>query len=238
MHVRRVLAVALGGLVIMWIGECRAMQYVDAVNDGTVAAIISAGDVNRLSVAGDRIADVGRANGRFTYKADEDTGDLFLTVTPGDKSVITFFVVTEKKRTYQLMLTPKLVPGEQVIIRDLHNAGKSEAAAWEHEAPFVDTTANIVKAMILGETPKGYEAAAVDDTLTFLPGLHLVRRTVYRGAALSGEVYDVVNDTAGPVTLDEAEFRRAGVRAVSLGQRSLPPQGTTQVYVVVEESAK
>ncbi len=223
--------------------DARAAQYKTAIDDGVVEAVVSAKDPSRLSVYGDRISLVSRKKegSGFSYRADKQSGDLFISIDPpqpGEKpKIVNFFIVTEKGHTYQLMLTPKDIPSEQIILRN-PKMGEQAAVAWEKRTPYVDTMTRLIGAMIRDETPRGFTVKASDDEFTMGEDLRLVRRRVYIGGVSRGEVYEVTNSGDAALTLSEAAFKRQGVRAVSLSSTTIKPKGTALVYVVVERVAR
>ena len=102
-----------------------AMQILDAADHAELAAEISATNVNRIALAGDRIAKVVRSPDGFAVEHDAVSGDIYLRpaggppVTPeadGIKSV-TLFIGTEKGFTYRLTLMPAARDSAQILIR-------------------------------------------------------------------------------------------------------------------------
>ena len=63
-----------------------AMQILDVADHAEIAAEISATDVSRIALAGDRIARVVRAPSGFAVEHDAASGDLYLRPAPGSGS--------------------------------------------------------------------------------------------------------------------------------------------------------
>ena len=109
-----------------------AMQILDAADHAELAAEISATGVNRIALAGDRIAKVVRAPDGFAVEHDAASGDLYLRrsapASPGDAGgdPVTLFVGTEKGFTYRLTLVPAARDSAQILIR---NGGAGSGAA-------------------------------------------------------------------------------------------------------------
>ena len=98
-----------------------AMQILDAADHAELAAEISATGVNRIALAGDRIAKVVRAPDGFAVEHDARSGDLYLrplTAGPAVHDPVTLFVGTEKGFTYRLTLTPAARDSAQILIRN------------------------------------------------------------------------------------------------------------------------
>ena len=101
------------------------MQILDAADHAELAAEISATNVNRIALHGDRIAKVVRAPDGFEVEHDARSGDLYLrpsvpgaagAVRAGDS--VTLFIGTEKGFTYRLTLTPAVRDSAQILIRN------------------------------------------------------------------------------------------------------------------------
>ena len=121
-----------------------AMQILDAADHGELAAEISATNVNRIALAGDRIAKVVRSPDGYAVEHDAASGDIYLRpagTTPGTPGAeaspdrgpgqagfepVTLFIGTEKGFTYRLTLIPAARASAQILIR---NADAVPAAA-------------------------------------------------------------------------------------------------------------
>ena len=98
-----------------------AMQILDAADHAELSAQISATQVNRIALAGDRIAKVVRAPDGFAVEHDARSGDLYLrplTAEPAAPDRVTLFIGTEKGFTYRLTLTPADRDSAQILIRN------------------------------------------------------------------------------------------------------------------------
>ncbi|MXY39686.1 MAG: hypothetical protein F4Y62_07805 [Rhodospirillaceae bacterium] len=103
-----------------------AMQILDAADHAEIAAEISATNVNRIALMGDRIAKVVRAPDGYAVEHDGASGDLYLRpVAPGAGSAeadplrpVTLFIGTERGFTYRLTLTPAARDSAQILIRN------------------------------------------------------------------------------------------------------------------------
>ena len=101
-----------------------AMQILDAADHAELAVEISATKVNRIALAGDRIAKVVRAPDGFAVEHDPRSGDLYLRPAAPAASgnvagdPVTLFVGTEKGFTYRLTLTPSDRDSAQILIRN------------------------------------------------------------------------------------------------------------------------
>ena len=144
-----------------------AMQILEAADHAELAAEISATGVNRIALAGDRIARVVRAPDGYAVEHDAASGDLYLRpsapATSGDAAgdPVTLFVGTERGFTYRLTLTPAARASAQILIR---NAAVSPDAATAVPAgrgsPHVAALVRLVRAVARRELLAGYEIHA------------------------------------------------------------------------------
>ena len=144
-----------------------AMQILDAADHAELAAEISATNVNRLALHGDRIARVVRAPDGYAVEHDGASGDLYLrpsaSAAPGAApgGPVTLFVGTEKGFTYRLTLTPSVRDSAQILIR---NGAALPAAAVRAPVPgdsaHVAALVGLVRAVARREVLPGYEILA------------------------------------------------------------------------------
>ena len=180
---RRALLLALH---LMYVGAltlplpAAAMQILDAADHAELAAEISATGVNRIALAGDRIAKVVRAPDGFAVEHDAGSGDLYLRPAgpranipaPGadPHAPVTLFIGTEKGFTYRLTLTPADRDSAQILIRN-GDAAAADAIVAAGPAPggprigvrgrpHVAALVRLVRAVARREPLPGYEIHA------------------------------------------------------------------------------
>ena len=142
-----------------------AMQLLEAVDHAELAAEISAKEVNRIALIGDRIARAVRAPDGFAVEHDAASGDLWLRrVDEGfaDGSPVTLFLGTEKGFTYRLTLTPSERDAAQILIRNADALPNDAAAAASPLAgtPHVAALVRLVRAVARREPLAGYDVLA------------------------------------------------------------------------------
>lgn len=193
---------------------------------------ISSKEVNRIAFEGDRIKSIFKSDGDFTYDNDEQNGEVFIrSERDGSRKPLSFFVTTEQGGTYQLLLTPADIPSTSVILRPI-NLNVAEARAWEGEAPYQATLAQLLKAVALGQPPKGYVQDFKTETLSL--GGSLVARRLARmdGANYRASAFRIVNQSAEPVEFSENQLFRKGVLAVSISAPVIPAKGQITAYLI------
>ena len=186
-----------------------AMQILDAADHAELAAEISATNVNRIALHGDRIARVVRAPDGYTVEHDGASGDLYLRPSvPAESNAfepVTLFVGTEKGFTYRLTLTPSVRDSAQILIRNAKAlpdaAVRAPASASDaHVAALV----GLVRAVARREVLPGYEilasAAGPAAGLTFIE--------TWRGPRFAALVFEVARPASGG-----ADGARPGLRS-------------------------
>ena len=153
-----------------------AMQILEAADHAELAAEISATGVNRIALAGDRIARVVRAPDGYAVEHDGASGDLYLRAAvpagspePGTGQAVryeavTLFIGTEKGFTYRLTLTPAARDSAQILIR---NADALPGDAGLADPPLAGTPrvaalVRLVRAVARREPLPGYKIHAGD----------------------------------------------------------------------------
>ena len=157
-----------------------AMQILEAADHAELAAEISATGVNRIALAGDRIARVVRAPDGYAVEHDAASGDLYLRsavagpVEPGTGQAVryepvTLFVGTERGFTYRLTLTPSARGSAQILIRNaavLPDAATAVPAG--RDSPRVAALVRLVRAVTRREPLAAYEIHAGGPSLSGL----------------------------------------------------------------------
>ena len=139
-----------------------AMQLLEAVDHAELAAEISAREVNRIALIGDRIARAVRAPDGYAVEHDAASGDLWLRRVdegPADGSPVTLFLGTEKGFTYRLTLTPSARDAAQILIRNADALPSDAAAAASPLAgtPHVAALVRLVRAVARREPLPGHD---------------------------------------------------------------------------------
>lgn len=167
-----------------------AMQILDAADHAELAAEISATNVNRIALHGDRIAKVVRAPDGFAVEHDARSGDLYLrplTADPSPPDPVTLFIGTEKGFTYRLTLTPAARGSAQILIR---NAAALPDTVVPAPAPgdsaHVKALVKLVRAVARWDVLPGYTIHAGERTAQ--AGLTLIE--TWRGPRLRALVFE------------------------------------------------
>ena len=253
-NIRRALAAAcltLAGAFALP-ASSSAMQSLDAVDHAELAAEISATEVNRIALTGDRISRVVRAPDGYAVEHDAGSGDLYLRrMAPGPAAVpegpvpsiapVTLFIGTEKGFTYRLTLTPSAREPAQILIRNADAlpdmARGADGVLPAASEPHVAVLVRLVRAVVRREPLPGYTIHADRDRR--LAGLTLIetwRGPRFRALVLEADLLPSVGmpDAAGLAgTIDN--LPGAGrVAALWLAAPGTGPRGGRLVVAVTE----
>ena len=198
-----------------------AMQILDAADHGELAAEISATNVNRIALAGDRIAKVVRSPDGYAVEHDVASGDIYLRpagATPGTPDAeaspdrgpgqagfepVTLFIGTEKGFTYRLTLIPAARASAQILIRNADAvpaaasvpASGGEPRIGVRGEPHVAALVRLVRAVARREPLPGYAIHAGGRSLA--AGIRLVE--TWRGPRFAALVLEADALPSAPV---------------------------------------
>ena len=159
------------GINISLASLAEAVQIRVADNNAEIFAVISAAEVSRIALDQDRIVSVSTVPQGFSIDHDETNGDLFLVPLPGTRlfEPVNLFITSEAGLTYQLLLEPRDIPSEQILIRN----PKNKIAKKDKTAPYRQEIAHLIRAVIRGDILDDYgrQGASADDIIVDRPDL-------------------------------------------------------------------
>lgn len=138
--------------------------------------------------------------------------------------------------TYLLMLVPKGIPAETIIMKIRDNETES-ADGWEKGNDYERRLKELVKALYLGKPPSGFVIRNEKADASIWEGIEQTIVMTMEGSSMIGEIHEMVNHGDSPVRFSESEFYEDGVLAVSLSSLELRPGGREQAFVVRRKSA-
>ena len=187
-------------------------RVLEASDHAELRARISASEVVRIALVGDRIARAVRGEGRFGIEHEPANGDLYLRppevagegvdraeeawtaseAAPAEEPEV-LFVGTERGFTYRLILTPVAGGPAQVLIR---NPASGSPATREPDTADgrIDALVRLVRAVARGEPLAGYAIHAGSE----IPGSAVIE--TWRGPRFSALLFE-----AGPSAPQGAE---------------------------------
>ena len=252
---RRLRAVAclmvLGALALS--APAAAMQLLEAVDHAELSAEISAVEINRIALLGDRVLRVVRAPDGFAVEHDAATGDLWLrrvAAAAPDGTPVTLFLGTEKGFTYRLTLTPSARDAAQILIRNA-DAMPDAAQRVDGQAatpdPHIAALVRLVRSVARREPLPGYSIHAGGASLSGVRLIETWRGPRFRALVLEADPLPSAaaggawpGPGSGPAGLARtigASLAAGRVRALWLAAPGSGPKGGRLAVAVVEPSA-
>ena len=237
-------AIALGCIAALAApAPALAMQILDAADHAELAAEISATGVNRIALAGDRIARVVRAPDGFAVEHDAVSGDLYLRPllqdAGADADPVALFVGTERGFTYRLTLIPADRDSAQILIRNADMAAVAANVPAPSGDPHIAALVRLVRAVARRETLPGYAiargAGVSPDGMNFIETWRGQRfaALVFEAAHPASENADGGADLAGTIGALPGAGR---VAAIWLAAPGTGPGGGRLVVAVTESA--
>lgn len=221
--------------------QADATQLIENADKQHVQVNISARESNRLAVEGRRIANVvpGQA-GQIVGKKDEAQGVLYFSLNPEApvNGTVTLFVTDEQNTTYKLILVPRAIAAEEVILRppaDKTAAAKKASVADGRATSYQRKLKDLVLVMADDELQDGtVDKVDVNKEVPLWKEGRLILEAKFMQADFVGEKYRLTNVSSTDMLLVEQELFRRGVRVVSVRNQTLAPGDSTYIYIVRE----
>lgn len=221
--------------------QVEATQLIDNAHQQHVQVNISARESNRLAVEGRRIANVvpGQA-GQIVAKKDEAQGVLYFSLNPEApvNGTVSLFVTDEQNTTYKLVLVPRAIAAEEIVLRppaDKPVSAKKGAGADGRATSYERRLKDLVLVMADDELQDAsVDKVDVSREVPLWKEGRLVLESKFMQADFVGEKYRLTNVSATDMLLVEQELFRRGVRVVSVRNQTLAPGDSTYIYIVRE----
>lgn len=226
-------------LLTLLAAEAGTTQLIENADRGHVSINISASETNRLAIEGRRIANVvPSVKGVLAGQKDEGLGAYYFTLANAEpnQGSVTLFVSDDKGMTYKLILLPRPMAGEEIIIRPPgeKTPPTGRAAADGRAASYQRRIKDLMLVMADEEIRTGVEAIAVNREVPLWKEGRLVLQARYPEGDMVGEKYRLSNVSPSQMLLVEQELYRRGVRAIAIEHHTLMQGDSTQIYVVRE----
>lgn len=225
------LVIALSGVA----GTAAAVQIIEGGDGSTIYAKLSKKEITRLAVEHGRIASLRVREGELGIDADEDTGQVFLTVPDGANKPVNGFLVTESGNTYTLVLQIIDAPADSIIVKQ-PKARAAQASNDFKSTSYDKAVKRLVTVMANDELPDDVQVKQSGRKLDLWQEASMTLETQYFIGDMVGERYLVANVSQSAMVLDEREFYRKGVSVIALDQLNLAPGASTRLYVVRERA--
>jgi conjugal transfer pilus assembly protein TraK len=222
-------------LGLLAVSRTDAAQLIENSDTQSVQVNVSARETNRLSIAGRRIANVIPAQaGLIGSRKDEAQGALYFTMTAGKADgPVTVFVADDRNVTYRLILVPRPIPGEDIIVQPPAEvtATKRSSGTDGKAASFQRGIKDLVLRLANDDPANRIK---VNRKIPLWQEGTLLLASKIQGTDLVGERYRLTNTSKTDMLIAEQELYRRGVLAVSVRSQTLAPGDSTDIFIVRE----
>ena len=206
---------------------------------------ISRKDFSRLAVFDGKIVTLKFKKGELDVNPDEKTGSAF--IMPNVQGPISAFVITASGQAHHVNFRPTEMTARTVVLKEPQldpvkgkpktinaNEPKSVSTRIERASSFDVAIKRMVGAMARNEKLSDLTYQELNQEFQLWQGSRFWLLSRYEGTSLTGEHYRIQNTSLIRMRLDEREFYKPGVLAVSIEIQQLASQEATNIYVVRE----
>lgn len=221
---RRILLIVIGMLG----ANIMLAQTVLLTADSPAYADISTNNITRVGIYNDRIKQLyGRNEEQLLIEHNENTGELYLrpvVAEPGQK--INLFVLTEKNKSYQLILTTAAVEDGLLTLVTHQPSLAIEPESYERHIEL------LMQALYQQKPPDNYIKVKV-------PALNFKNNALgwypicsYIGPYLMATAYLLENISDDKLVLEEESFIEPQTQAIGILNKTLLPTESTLFFVI------
>jgi conjugal transfer pilus assembly protein TraK len=225
-------------LLLSLAASAEATQRVEGATERHIEVSISAKEQNRLAVAGRHIVTVvPSAKGAITYQKDEVQGALYFALSdlvPAGATV-TLFVGDDRGQTYKIILVPKSIPGEEIILQppQVREVSANASPSTGSKASSYQRRAKALTLLMADDSPSTRaQQTLVNKEIPLWKEGRLVFLSKIMDGDIVGESYRLTNTSPSPMALAEQELYRKGVRSVAIEHHTLAQGQATEIFVV------
>jgi len=206
--------------------ESKATTVIEPSDAKSVFVTVSLKDINRIEMPEDVVEALSskpidvKVKGRniFVKLSDSQPAELFITT---------------EKRTLSLILVPKDIPAETVIVRDKVEGSTSYTSGFASSGMAYEETIKEIIFSLAKEIPlAGYIPVYPKSDEEILQGLSAKKVYLIQGLMVQGEKYEIKNISNKDLDLTEEMFYEEGVLAVSLSKYALKTNERATLFIV------
>jgi len=233
-------SLSLSLLLLSLSSPADAAPPIEGADKGDVQVNVSAKERNLLAIEGRRLTSVvPRQPGSIIAEKDEQRGVLYFRLNSEvSAGVVSLFVTDDQNVTYKLILVPRPVAGEEIVLRppsDRTAAPRSTSAGDGRAASYQRRVKDLVLVMADPELSNaGIDKQDINKDVPLWQEGKLVLATKFLQGDLVGEKYRLTNVSRADMLLVEQELYRRGVRAVAVKDHTLAAGDSTDIYIVRE----
>ncbi|MBT9609388.1 MAG: type-F conjugative transfer system secretin TraK [Aquabacterium sp.] len=235
----------------------QAAQFITVRDGDSSIASMSLRDPTRITLQGGKIVDVvgdvydqtRNPNGRVTVMTDAESGEVFVQpvlVGGAGYQAVTLTLKTDLG-TYSLLLKPLDMPADAIVMQSRGKAlppGAARATNSYSQEPargqtpeftsssYVRSIKGWMLAMASNRAPEAVDVRRVDKRIALWSEVTFTLDDSWVGKAMVGDRFTLTNVSDRTLILDEREFYRNGVLAVTVFKHQVEPGTSTPVWVL------
>jgi hypothetical protein len=209
------------------------------MDDSEVHGVISANELNRISLINDEIVNVRKKEGGFTVLPAPEKGEIYIRVID-NSNIMNFFIESKKGYTYNLLLTTKEIPTEQIFIKNpkiTKDKDSENIASFPYKQDIIEFYKDLKNQGFEKGTRLSLfnEPYSVNQNAKLASKVKINKISNYEGDIYQGEIFEITNISPGHIVLSENDFKRKNVMAIKLDQLRLVGRGKTYLYVITDK---
>jgi len=226
--------IILSASLILCVSNVFAKTVYEAKNGDTISATVSANDLTRIEISGQRIIkSFGSAN--ISKKITKPLGQIYLV--PNQNTTFNLYIVSDTGNTYNLKLTPsKNATGDSIIIRPSDAAKVTNRQGVKFNASgYIRNLNYLMQIMYLNRNDSSeYAVTDVNQAIVTYQGLDSVLLRKYTSDSLTGYVLLIKNTNKTKVLLNESDFYASHTLAVAIENPEVLVNDFTRVFIIKE----
>lgn len=213
--------------------QASAKSIFEASNGDTITANISANELTRVEIDGQKIVkDFSSAD--ISKKITKPLGQIYLI--PNTKSTFNLYIVSDTGNTYNLKLTPtKHMSGDSIVITPKSTAKVIHGHLQVNANSYVRNINYLLQIMYLNKANDSEYTETPENTpIITYKGLDSVLLQTYTNDYLDGSVILLKNTSKSEIRLTESQFYSDHTLAVAIENPVLETNDFTRVFIVQE----
>ena len=218
--------------------------------DGRFQADVSAKEMSRIAIAGEKVASVRKIDEpegpKMIVEADATTGEFYVAFD-GDVAGRAFsaFITTQSGKTVQAVLSPRPIEAQSVVVKlDPAEARPPQTTEAEAAAPppvdgrtdrhegYSEILTALIRLMFNQVAAPGVELHLENDRTRRAGAFELQTLETYAIGGLRGTVLQLQNKTEVGQALSGRTFLVPGVLAAAVSHETVQPGQYAHVYIV------
>lgn len=215
---------------------CNAVQIIPIKDHESSEIEVSTFEHTRISVEGDRIAQLFGIDGRLAFEVDELNGQVFITPSPDLKgSSVLITVTTEKGLTHDLRIKPTQKPADAILLRPKSQQLQGTSSS-SHDQSYENSLLEFVRAYARGNPHESFKVVNVDPkTLDNIsPELEIEISSEIHSSQFIGKVCQVKNTGDHPLLISPHHFAKYQPLAISFTKRDLKSSEHADVLLILK----